>query len=225
MQVADFGAIEWCDSPNYGWVCGLACDQVIFPRVKAGALWEPEIATLFESLIRPGSIAVDAGANIGIHSLAMVARQPKLAQALAFEPHPEIFRCLQQNAARDPRIRPFNKGLGHMRHTLSMPKLNADTSPNPAGMPMFVPGHEFAVEVIPLDSLSLTNVSLVKIDVEGMEEQVIDGAMNLLQRERPALIVELLPEVGDRQCKIERLCSLGYRAETITAHDVLFAPV
>jgi len=216
--------IEWCVSPNYGPVCGLASDTAIFRRVKAGELWEPEIVVRFPELIRPGSIAIDAGANIGLHSIAMAARQPEVKQVIAFEPHTEIFRCLINNTTAWPMILPLNKGLGREAATLSMQHLNGTT--NPAGAIVSAAGKgPHPVELVPLDSLPLSDVSLIKIDVEGMEMAMLAGAMNLLKRERPALIVEILNDLGRRQDKIDWLCSLGYSAEPLNPEDVLFTPL
>jgi len=51
---------------------------------------------LMAVLMRPNSVFVDVGANIGFHSLHIAARNPE-ARCHAFEPHPEIFRQLSRN--------------------------------------------------------------------------------------------------------------------------------
>jgi hypothetical protein len=47
------------------------------------------------------------------------------------------------------------------------------------------------IKVVTLDSKGLTNISMIKIDVEGMELQVLEGAMETIQRERPVLFMEI----------------------------------
>lgn len=215
--------VEWVDTAQYGRLCGLKSDAVVFARAKSGGMWEPEVAVTFGRLIRPGSIAIDAGANIGLLSISMAVRSDA-AQILAFEPHPEIFRCLKANAEGRPAIRPHNKAVGASASTMSMVKLNGD--PNPAGAVLFDRAGDYPIDVIALDSLNLANVSLIKIDVEGHEQDVIAGAMGLIQRERPALIVEILPDDGARRTRlIEQVRAMGYAAEELNREDVLFTPV
>ena len=48
------------------------------------------------------------------------------------------------------------------------------------------------MQVYPLDYFKLTNVSLIKIDTDGMDEEVIKGAMNTIKKYKPVIIVELL---------------------------------
>ena len=51
---------------------------------------------------------------------------------------------------------------------------------------------EYDVEVVTLDSLGFTGVGFIKVDVEGAELQVLEGARMLLARDRPILLIELL---------------------------------
>jgi FkbM family methyltransferase len=81
------------------------------------------------------------------------------------------------------------------------------------------------VEMQRLDDLRLTNVSLIKIDVEGYEDQVIEGALETILSQKPVLIVEIWSdsELGKKINKIEQL---GYRAFNLSGvHDYLFIPI
>lgn len=221
--VVEFDEIEWCDTAQYGRICGLAADKAVFARAKNGLIWEPEVAVTFGRLIRPNSTAIDAGSNIGLHAISMVARSAAI-QVLAFEPHPEIFRCLELNAKSWPSIRPINKALGRETGTLWMRRLNGDS--HPAGAHLFETADDYPVEVITLDSMNPVNVSLIKIDVEGSEWDTIKGAMGLIQRERPALVVEILPNDAKRRADLIYLIrGLGYQVEELNSEDVLFTPI
>lgn len=213
-------ALEWTNSPQYGRICGFVDDTVLFPRIKAGELWEPDLVVAFEHCIRPGSIAIDCGANIGPHSIAMVARQPKVARVFAFEPHPEIFQALAANVRDNPQINPFNSAVSNRTGTLLMRSIEGDT--NPAGA-IIAPTGDYCVKATTLDALRLRDVSLIKIDVEGFEMQVIEGAAGLIASQHPTLIVEMHPG-RDRSRNIDRIRSLGYEAKELTSLDVLFAP-
>jgi FkbM family methyltransferase len=219
------------DTAEYGPICGLAADEVILPTVAAGALWEPYLVALFDKLIRPGSNAIDVGANIGLHSIAMAVRQPDVEHVWSFEAHPEIFPCLFANAKRYPKILAHRSALGETERFASMRVL--DRSSNPGGARVFPNGQgQYTIEVLTLDALNLRNVSLIKIDVEGGEMGVIEGGRRTIQRDKPTLIVEivgddpLLPDAARaRDHKIQKIKALGYRAENITPDDLLFTPL
>ena len=68
------------------------------------------------------------------------------------------------------------------------------------------------VETQPLDALDHTNIGFIKIDVEGHEEAVIEGATETLRRERPALLIEIEQRHarGDVRDLLRRITDLGY---------------
>ena len=74
-------------------------------------IWEPHLVEEFGRHIRPGSVAIDCGANIGLHSLAMAASQPEIAEVLAFEPHPQIFPVLEKNVSGNDKIRALEQAV------------------------------------------------------------------------------------------------------------------
>jgi hypothetical protein len=84
----------------------------------------------------------------------------------------------------------------------------------------------YDVPVVTLDSLKLPNVSFIKIDVEGHEMSVIEGAKELLATQRPTLIVEIwdLEEPEVRAGKVNRISSFGYEVVPISRIDTLFIP-
>ena len=75
-------------------------------------------------------------------------------------------------------------------------------------------GWRYRVAVNTLDAMNFGPVAFMKIDVEGFEEAALDGAWTTIERDRPALLVELEERIlsGCRQRTVERLSSLGYRA-------------
>jgi FkbM family methyltransferase len=224
-EAASTRGIEWCDSGQYGAIAGVVDDEVLFTHIKAGRLWEPGVVALFESCIRPGSIAIDCGANIGVHSIAMAVRQPDLRRVIAFEPHPEIFKALSANARSRSKIDARQMALLDKRTTMTM--LPLGNSSNPAAARL----HDVAaigakVRTCRLDDLELENVSFIKVDVEGNEMQVIAGAERTIRMQRPALLVEIwnLNDPQVRRSKINQIISFGYLARQITDTHVLFTP-
>lgn len=238
--------IERIEHPYYGSIVGFAADRVVFERARQGLTWEPHLIEQFGPHIRPGSIAIDCGANIGLHSLAMLFSQPALARLLAFEPNPEIFSVLAENVAGHPKIELINKGVSNASGTMLAPSIAEWENPagamlqNKKGLMQRLFGKPdpkvfrekdyhnggYQVDVVSLDSMNLTNVSFIKIDVEGHEMSVIEGAATLLSEQRPALIVEIwdLEEPDLRSSKVNKIAAFGYDVVPISRIDTLFVP-
>jgi len=90
----------------------------------------------------------------------------------------------------------------------------------------FLENELLEIPIRPLDSFNITNVGLIKIDVEGMEELVIEGALNTIEKYKPVLIIEIHDishfKVTD-MCR--KLLSFGYnRIEPVdnSDHDFVF---
>lgn len=144
--------------------------------------------------LRPEDTFVDVGANIGVYSV--LASGITGAKSLAFEPIPSTFGSLKRNIVFNnlqDRAELFNLGVGDKEETLtfsdSLDAVNhviheADFS-----------GKTTSVPVNSLDNLLIgRNINLLKIDVEGFEANVINGASQTL--ERPELKVIIMETNG-----------------------------
>lgn len=80
------------------------------------------------------------------------------------------------------------------------------------------------LEVHSLDGLNIDEpVILVKIDVEGMEREVLRGGINLIQKNRPYIMIESFPDVFQETRDI--LLNMGYAYERVDAINWVFSPV
>ena len=166
-------------------------------------------------LIKPGDTVMEIGANIGSLTVGLAKHIGPQGWVIAFEPQRACFALLQSQIALNElsNVVAFNWGVGDKSATLYVRRIGYETPANFGGVVLAdvpSPRHE-AVAVIRLDDHYLnTKVHLMKIDVEGMEAQVIDGACELIKKSRPRLYVE-----NDRVAKspelIRRLFDLGYR--------------
>jgi FkbM family methyltransferase len=162
--------------------------RIVRRELKKG---EPELQ-LAPHLTDPDRLALDIGANRGIwtHVLARHARK-----VLAFEPNPKIFRVLDAAKPANAETFPFALSDREGKASLEVPQLkqawsNQCASLNPHRNRDSVV-RSVVVEVKTLDSLDLDPVGFIKIDVEGHEQAVFDGAKALIERDHPSLIVEL----------------------------------
>jgi FkbM family methyltransferase len=166
---------------------------------------------LFRQCLRPGDVALDIGANLGAHTLPLAKLVGPGGAVHAFEPQRILFQILCGDVALNElgNVRALPFALGRVPGSTKVPALDYRGVNNFGGIPLGV-AHGEDVTVVTLDQLGLARVCLIKIDVEGMELDVLTGARATLARCRPMLYVE-----NDRADKAEalvaRLTADGYR--------------
>jgi FkbM family methyltransferase len=148
---------------------------------------------------RRRGIFVDVGVNVGQTLLKLKSVAPE-HEYWGFEPNPRCYCYVQQlideNHLSNCRVYPF--ALGERPAVVEL-LLKSKTDPAASILPGFRPDSEYSsrqfVSVFPGDDLfsSSTAVSIVKIDVEGAELEVLRGLQGTLARTRPAVICEILP--------------------------------
>jgi FkbM family methyltransferase len=210
--------VVWIDSAN-----------AIERKMLCG--YETSVLRAVERFVAPGSHCIDVGANVGPVTLALARRVGPTGRVLAIEPGPPYVARLRRNLQANPRLRdrvvvlqagisdtkgsllwrpdplhPFNAGLSQVHGTS-------------------VPG-EVLVSVTTLDAAVAQQrwdrVDFIKIDVEGMELEVLRGARGTLESLRPVVLFETLEifrschlaisGIADAFAEIERfLRGLNYR--------------
>ena len=161
--------------------------------LKKNQVWEPLINKLIKKYAKPGSSVIDAGAHIGIHTLTLSKAVGSNGSVHAFEPQMKIFTELAMNLRenRCDNVIAYRAALGNFSGKVQM-----QNSPK---------GHEGATEVgsggdhaymIPIDELELSDLSLLKIDVEYFENQVLEGALKTIEKSRPVILLEILKVHG-----------------------------
>jgi FkbM family methyltransferase len=134
------------------------------------------------------STYLDIGTNIGYHALAIY--QQVGCPVLAFEPHPNHFSVAAYNC-KDKPIRIYNAAIGSKNGTMTISNFDENISGNYGEVGVNNEGIE--VQVIKLDNLEdLTEVTLMKIDVEGAELDVLKGAAKTIKNQRPVIFYEAL---------------------------------
>ncbi len=207
-------------------------DDMIKGHLRRGCTWESHIKRTIYKFARPGSTALDVGAHIGTHTMAMARAVGTSGKVIAFEPQPKIFRELFLNMAVNNLKNTifYWAGAGAHEGQIELTPLN---STNEGGTAL-VGGTGQFVQLLTIDSLHLKDVSLMKIDVEGMEEQVLDGARETILSNRPVIIIEIqgghnfATTTQDARRRIlhtiDKLEDLGYRVTQLFTHDWLALP-
>lgn len=131
------------------------------------------------SFVKNFDFALDVGAHIGLWAKEL---SEKFTKIIAFEPMPEYRICLLENVKK-VEVLPF--ALGAYNGTINMIKTPGATGHTYCSL---FPGYE--VEMRALDSFSLTHVDFIKIDAEGFESEILEGAAGLLLRDKPIVNIE-----------------------------------
>ena len=197
---------------RYGPMAYLATDQYIGQSLdRYGEFSEGEVE-LFRQVIRPGWTVVEIGANIGAHTVFLAKATGSLGRVLAFEPQRVIFQVLCANLVLNglSHVETFHAAAGREPGTITVPRLDYTARQNFGGVSLGSHAAGEAVQQMTIDGLKLPACHLLKIDVEGMEADVLAGAEQTIRRWRPVLYVE-----NDRPEKsaelIRQVLGLGYR--------------
>ena len=151
---------------------------------------------LYQRYAKPGSIAVDVGANLGIHTLVLSRCVDRNGRVYAYEPLESIYRRLTANLAVNSAVNVVAKPYGLGEKTETIP-FNDYAGAFNIGKGRFDPGGDGTMQVRTLDDELRgvdAPVSVIKIDVEGYELSVLKGAAETLRRHRPVLLIEYNPD-------------------------------
>ena len=190
-----------------------------------GEFSEAEVA-LFRGLVAPGQTALDVGANIGAHTLALARLVGPTGRVLAFEPQRIAYYSLCGNVVQNnlDQVECRQAAVGAATGAIDVPLLDHRREHNFGGVDLsrdYGAAPSDRVPVVRIDDLGLAACHFIKVDVEGMERQALEGAVETIRRFKPLLYVE-----DDRAEKSDALRelidSLGY--EMYSHRPPLFNP-
>jgi FkbM family methyltransferase len=169
-----------------------------------GGAWfnfEPHLLAFYNAVLRPGSVAVDGGANVGLHTLTMAQAVLPDGLVIAVEPVPEMFRQLEARLHEFDipenltRLAPYglssNVGAADfyqvtdpVQHALSGLRNRSFIKPEQV--------RQIRVELTTLDTLcqDLHRLDFIKLDLEGAELDALRGGRSTLERFRPVVTLE-----------------------------------
>ena len=171
---------------------------------------------LFKHFSRPGYYILDIGANIGVFTIPFSKFVGDTGKVFAFEVQKLFFQVLTANVALNSlkNVFTYNFAVSNKVDTIELLDQRVDIPLSNCQLSLLAPSNEdqkVKVKQIVLDEFyDEKRLDIMKIDVEGMEYEVIEGAKKLIEKFRPILYVE-----NDRKEKsealIELIQSLNYR--------------
>lgn len=176
-----------------------------------------------------GCVIVDAGAHIGLMAIPIAqAIKEKRGTVHAFEVQRMIYYALCGSIALNdlPNIHAYQIGLGAEKSILKVPFPDYGLEQNFGALSLVEQGKiqgDEVVEIVTIDGLNLPRLDFLKIDVEGMETEVLKGARQMIKTHQPWCWVEYWKVGADVIQK--QFADLDYKFYAIASLDILCAPV
>jgi len=178
-------------------------DEHVSRGIIAG-MWEPTETAFVSRQVKTGMSVIDIGANLGWFTVHMSRQVGPSGRVTAFEPRCDIHHYLAQTVSENrlDNVVLHNCALGARTGDGNIYWAKSDLNP---GGTQLVP-HALDPDVLPadhtfqpvsmrvLDQVVLGRVDFIKIDVEGAERLVFEGAGRILSTQRPVIMSELSPE-------------------------------
>ena len=183
-------------------------EVVVYPNddlsraLYISGLYEPLTMLVLRRMLRAGACFIDVGANVGLYSMVASRWVGPGGQVHAFEPSEREFSRLLAHLALNgsENVKAWRQAVGSHDRTADLRVASyPNAGHNTLGASFAYPGVETdrveTVETVTLDGFvrvqQITNVDAIKIDVEGSEHAALAGAAAVLDRFRPAVIVEI----------------------------------
>lgn len=191
----------------------------VFARVLLEGEYEPELSRIARSALREGDVAIDAGANFGWYTTLFAQAVGETGVVYAFEPVRSTYERLCRNVelnGMEAIVSAHNIALGSEKGWVSMSEEDESAF-------AFATHSAQGLGAVPLERVdaivenAVSKVALLKIDVEGFEHEIIDGAQKLLTSEHPPILqIEVFEGAlrrsgSSRDLLLTRLANLGYQ--------------
>lgn len=202
-----------------------------YQLLQTGSFDSDELNTCIELLrlrrryFGDGVLALDCGANIGVHAVKWAIEMNSWGGVMAFEAQERIYYALAGNIALNNcfNASAVHAALGNPKNKesfLDIPVCDYTKRSSFGSLELKQTSNsEFIgqnidcnrtqrVPLVKIDSFDLSRIDLMKIDVEGMEMEVLKGALNQLKKHKPILQIEIIK--SDRKGIQTLLLDLGY---------------
>lgn len=178
----------------------LAVDRVD-PSVSTpiiSGIYEPHLVKFYHDHVKSGMSVVDIGANIGFYSMLSAHLVGDTGNVSSFEPNSENCRLIElsanKNGLKNFKLFPFALS-NEIGHALFTTHIGTNGGLIPDTEEMLTNPNCIVVPIMRLDDIMMKPVDFIKIDVEGAEGLVIEGATGLIEKHRPVVTSEFSLEM------------------------------
>ncbi|MDP1880837.1 MAG: FkbM family methyltransferase [Parachlamydiaceae bacterium] len=171
-------------------------------------LYLKEILMLRREMFGDGVLAIDGGANIGVHTIEWAKTMHGWGSVLAFEAQERIFYCLAGNIAINNcfNATAYHAALGTSFGTINIPILDYFKSSSFGSFELrknefneyigqkidYTADQCQKISMVAIDSLNLARVDFIKLDIEGMELEALEGAKKTIAATKPIMLIEYI---------------------------------
>lgn len=195
------GALHRLVHGREGWFLYNRHDTFIGRALERYGEYSQIEANLLAQLLCPGDVVIEVGANIGALTVGLAQAVGPSGRVLALEPQRVVFQTLCANVALNSRtwVDTVHAAAGLQSGRVMIAEPDYAKAGNFGGVEVIAPGINHSslagkaeqVMLVTLDQVfNGDRLRLIKVDVEGMEQQVLEGASRLLTDLRPLLYVE-----------------------------------
>jgi FkbM family methyltransferase len=191
-------------------------------NLSINKIYEPYETQLISSIINPGNVVLDIGANIGYYTLIFAKHVGQNGKVFAFEPEPANFRLLEKNVS----INGYSNVILEQKAVSNRnEKKKLYLSKETAGMHRIYKSQHANLDSVEIETISLDTyfsnytgkIDFIKMDIEGSEYTALEGMQTVLQRQNNVkLLTAFFPSaIQDYGYKpeqyIDLLMSNGFR--------------
>lgn len=189
-------------------------DYLIGQHLDKDLYWEDWLFPFIQQYYTPTTNMIDVGANIGATALLMEEVLSPGNTLYCFEPvyHQILSKNIETNVSSLNRMIVYPYGVSDTQNKIidvGLYKWTIDKNFGATALdPELAPPNAFGpemhkIQLKTLDSYNFTNIGFMKVDVEGMEEHVLRGARNLIQRDLPVILIEIWTRTFDNFMRSE----------------------
>ena len=218
----------------------------VIKTVSKGSVWEKRISHRIYKDCKTNECAIDIGANIGVHTISMLDGVSNNGFVIAFEPQKDLAKCVIETLKQVNRTNPGRLISGnfevsnHLVSNKNEKKLFYSDGSGRSRIP--IDGDRYVknwnktyLQSTTLDRFLSTNrkynnfrnnnfnkelpICVIKIDVEGHEFEVLEGAIETIQTHKPVIYIEVWENKGDLKKLVEWCKKNKYKMEKLTPND------
>lgn len=216
-------------------------DKCVCWFIRISGRWDKNEMAALQHIVKPGDNIIEVGANFGVNTLMMSKLTGDAGKIVAFEPNPNVYGYLEKsldlNKMNNVEVKRLAAGGIERTASMALSTLNIGGS--------YIIGEQLEskikIKVVRLDdAVKMSRVDILKIDAEGSEEEIIDGAHDIINSNKDITIVmewskdQILRQGGDPARFMEKIKKYGFniwhigqmadgkaKFEPINANDLL----
>ena len=209
---------------KYGNFC-LIENDLISNYINNHGVWEEHLYYFYSRIIKPDSVVLDGGANIGFHTIqfAKLASQGKV---YAFEPQSLIYNVLSTNILINGLSNVVSQHKLGLSDSESIETFTAMENPGVTMSESYInwggrgftekDGDEEAITTT-IDSFNISKLDFIKLDIQGFEYKALMGGINTIKKNMPNIFIENYDgrcaeyQIEQERAPIDLLLGLGYK--------------